>query len=161
MCLTSHTHSLTPTGTIHIHPHASSHILTTSNDHLGSYSRALSQPASPHIVSLRSERSHQQQHLPPARMSDPPRRWARVTRAVCIGERGRDMSEVCSTPTTTERSTQASVGGETNNGWRAPNACTPVCILPYPAHSLVSLSPHYIWSTSMMLMHDANVGFDS
>ena len=82
-----------------------------------------------------------------------------MTRVVCIGERGRDMSEVCSTPTTTERSTQASVGGETNNGWQAPNAYTPVVILPYHTHSLLSLTLHYIQSACMM--HDVIVGFDS
>ena len=130
-CTLTHTHKITTSGTI----------------------RALSQPASPHIASLHSERPQQQYYPPPARMSEPPRRWASVTRVVCIGERGRDMSEVCSTPTITERSTQASVGGETNNGWRAPNTYTPVYILAYPAHPLVPLTPHYIWSNGML--HDA------
>ena len=73
-----------------------------------------------------------------------------MTRVVCIGERGREMFEVCFTTTITEMSTQASVGGETNKGWRAPNAFSPVYILPHPTHSLASLTPHYIWSNGMM-----------
>ena len=153
MGLTSHTHSLPP-APVHTHPHAPSHILTTYNDHLWDYSRALSQPASPHIASLRSERPHQQHYTPPVRMSDPPRRWARVIRVVCIGERGREMSEVRSTPTITERSTQMSVGDETNSGWRASNACSPVHTYHTPTH---------ITPTALHLVkwHDAIVGFDS
>ena len=79
-----------------------------------------------------------------------------MTRVMCIGERGRDMPEVCSTPTITERSTQASVGDETNS-WLASVKCmlTRTHTHPYTTYSLVPTH------TTLTLDQIHIVGFDS